>query len=179
MRSKTNPAGRSAEETLPILEETAVVDKRDMFKGTVRVTTQVDLAEEMVRAALRTDTVDVVRVPIGQIVDHPPQARTEGETTIIPVVEEVLVVEKRLLLKEEIHIRMSAETDTVETPRHAPPAACRSRTFRQCGPADSKEGGMNMTSSNKASSDLVGAGVPGKVHQDRRRRWTLGRDRPD
>jgi stress response protein YsnF len=99
-----------------VLEETAVVDKRNVLKGKVRVTTKVEVADEMVRAALQADAVDVVRVPIGEMVDHPPEARTEGETTIIPVVEEVLVVEKRLFLKEEIHIRRSAETDTVEIP---------------------------------------------------------------
>jgi stress response protein YsnF len=42
--------------------------------------------------------------------------RTEGETTIIPVVEEVLVVEKRLVLKEEIHIRRLISKDDVEVP---------------------------------------------------------------
>ena len=34
----------------------------------------------------------------------------------MPVVEEVVVVEKRLVLKEEIHIRRTAQTEAVEVP---------------------------------------------------------------
>jgi stress response protein YsnF len=42
---------------------------------------------------------------MGRIVETAPEIRTEGDVTILPVVEEVLVVEKRLVLKEELHIR--------------------------------------------------------------------------
>lgn len=49
--------------------------------------------------------VDVERVPVDIVVDAPPEMRREGDVTIIPVVEERLVVEKRLVLVEEIHIR--------------------------------------------------------------------------
>ena len=60
-------------------------------------------------AETSTDTLfaeeaDVRRVPVNRIVSEAPQTRQEGEVTIVPIVEEVLVVEKRLLLKEEIHI---------------------------------------------------------------------------
>jgi hypothetical protein len=37
-------------------------------------------------------------------VDVAPEVRVEGNVTIIPVLEEVLVVEKRLVLKEKLHI---------------------------------------------------------------------------
>jgi stress response protein YsnF len=36
--------------------------------------------------------------------------------TIIPVLEEVLVVEKRLVLKEEVHIRSTTSGEDVEVP---------------------------------------------------------------
>jgi stress response protein YsnF len=36
--------------------------------------------------------------------------------TIVPVLEEVLVVEKRLVLKEELHIRRRVDTESVEVP---------------------------------------------------------------
>ena len=36
--------------------------------------------------------------------------------TIIPVLEEILVVEKRLVLKEEVHIRRSTAGEEVEVP---------------------------------------------------------------
>lgn len=53
---------------------------------------------------LFAEEADVRRVPVNRIVSEAPQTRQEGEVTIVPIVEEVLVVEKRLLLKEEIHI---------------------------------------------------------------------------
>ena len=50
-------------------------------------------------------------MPIQRVVDAPLPVREEHGTLIVPVLEEVLVVEKRLMLKEEIHIR----THRVET----------------------------------------------------------------
>ena len=41
--------------------------------------------------------------------------RHEGDVTIIPLIEEVLVVEKRLLLREEI--RVSRRKTTVNNPQ--------------------------------------------------------------
>jgi stress response protein YsnF len=42
--------------------------------------------------------------------------RTEDGVTIIPVLEEVLVVEKRLVLKREIRISKRSNLETVEIP---------------------------------------------------------------
>ena len=50
------------------------------------------------------EDVGVERVSINRIVDEHPETWQDGDTTVIPVVEEVLVVQKRLLLKEEIRI---------------------------------------------------------------------------
>ena len=60
-------------------------------------------------------SVDVTRVPVDRIIDAAPAMRSEGELTIIPVVEEVLVIEKRLLLKEEVHIRRTTRSEDIET----------------------------------------------------------------
>jgi hypothetical protein len=46
----------------------------------------------------------VRHVPVERILDEPAVPRQEGETMIYPVMEEVLVVEKKLMLKEEIHV---------------------------------------------------------------------------
>ncbi len=56
---------------------------------------------------LFTDDVSVERVPVNRIVDAVPETRQEGDVTIIPVIEEVITVEKRLLLREEVRIRRS------------------------------------------------------------------------
>jgi len=51
-------------------------------------------------------------VPVGRVVSEAPQTRQEGDTLIVPILEEVLVVEKRLMLKEELHIRKQSSERT-------------------------------------------------------------------
>lgn len=93
------------EETIPIIEERAVVSKRLVETGRVQVHIRVETREEMVRAELTRDEVTVERFAVNRRVETAPDIRQDGEVTIIPVVEEVLVVEKRLMLVEEIHLR--------------------------------------------------------------------------
>ena len=105
-----------AEEIIPLVEETATVDKRQVITGRVRVQTVTDTVEELAHAYVQRETVEVTRVPIDKVVETAPEIRTDGDVTIVPVLEEVLVVEKRLVLKEELHIRRRVETETVEVP---------------------------------------------------------------
>ena len=105
-----------SEEVIPLVEETATIDKRQVVTGRVRVQTVTDTVEELARADVQREIVEVTRVPIDRMVEAAPEIRTEGDVTILPVVEEVLVVEKRLVLKEELHIRRRVETETVEVP---------------------------------------------------------------
>ena len=79
----------------------------------MRVQTKVEISEAHLRENLVSETVIVSRKPIGEYVERIPEVRTEGDLTIIPVLEEVLVVEKKLLLKEEIHVRKQATTETI------------------------------------------------------------------
>ena len=105
-----------SEEVIPLVEETAIVGKREVITGRVRVHTVTDAIEELARADVQRETVDVTRVPIDRIVETAPEIRTEGDVTIVPVLEEVLVVEKRLVVKEELHIRRRVESEAVEVP---------------------------------------------------------------
>jgi len=105
-----------SEEVIPLVEETATVVKRQVVTGRVRVQTVTDTIEEVAQANVQRESVEVTRVPVDRIVESAPEVRTEGDVTIVPVVEEVLVVEKRLVLKEELHIRRRVETETVEVP---------------------------------------------------------------
>jgi uncharacterized protein (TIGR02271 family) len=89
---------------IPVVEETLSVRTQAFETGRVRITTQVHEREEVVDEAVAREVVEVQRVPVGRYVDAPVATRTEGDTTIIPVLEEVLVVEKRILLKEEVHV---------------------------------------------------------------------------
>src|ERR671921_61679 len=102
------------DETIPVIEETAFIDKREIETGRVKVHTVVDASEQIVREALSTRNVKVTRVPVDQVVTKVPEIRTENGVTIVPVLEERLVVEKRLVLKEEVHIEQEVSHETVE-----------------------------------------------------------------
>jgi uncharacterized protein (TIGR02271 family) len=104
------------DDVLPIVEETVTLDKRDIVTERVRVHTRTSTQQELVSAALERTDVEVTRVPVEREIDAAPPIRTEGDVTIIPVVEEILVVEKRLMLREEIHVRQTATTQSVEVP---------------------------------------------------------------
>jgi stress response protein YsnF len=109
-------ADEHASPTIPLTSEELRVDKRSVVTGRVLVKTLVDSFEEVVKETLKTECVQTTRVEIGKEIETVPSVRTEGDTTIIPVVEEVLIVEKRLFLKEEIHIRRVLSNDEVEVP---------------------------------------------------------------
>lgn len=107
---------RFDEEVLTLAEERASVTKRRYESGVVRVRTVTESAEHIERAALEFESAEVTHHPVNQFVDAMPQVRQEGDLTILPVVEERLVVEKRLFVSEEIHIRRVRRTEEVELP---------------------------------------------------------------
>jgi hypothetical protein len=67
--------------------------------------------DHLIDELLAHEKVEIERVVIGRPVDAVPPVREEGDTTVISVVEEVLVVERRLVLKEEIHLRRVRTTE--------------------------------------------------------------------
>ncbi|TXM91912.1 YsnF/AvaK domain-containing protein [Methylobacterium sp. WL116] len=105
--------------TLPLIAETARIDKRAVETGRVRVSTRTETIDQVLRETLRSDMVGVTRVPINRTLavgEAPPAVREENGVTIIPVLEEILVVEKRLVLKEEVHVRQTTAGEDVEMP---------------------------------------------------------------
>lgn len=105
-----------AEKILRLVEETATIHKQEVITGKVRIRTVTDTVEERARANLQRDVVEVTRMPVDEVVDTAPEIRTEGDVTIVPVLEEVLVVTKQLVLKEELHVRRRVESEAVEVP---------------------------------------------------------------
>ena len=99
-----------------MVEETARIDKREVQTGRVKVHTVVETSEQMVREALSSQNVKVTRVPVDQPVEPAAGSRLPDEITIVPVLEEILVVEKRLILREELHIKQEVSHETVEVP---------------------------------------------------------------
>jgi uncharacterized protein (TIGR02271 family) len=99
------PMRKAKPAVIPVIQEQATVQKRVVETGRVRIAKHVREYEEIVDVPHFQEEVKVERVPVNQFVDAVPEVRTEGETTIIPVVEERYVVEKRLFVVEELHVR--------------------------------------------------------------------------
>ena len=99
-------------EALPVVEERAVVRKRRRVTQAVQVRTTVHEHEHVVERPVTAEEVTIERVPIDRWVEAPLPVREEGELTIVPVHEEVVVVETRLKLVEELHIRRQRITST-------------------------------------------------------------------
>ncbi|MBP2313684.1 YsnF/AvaK domain-containing protein [Azospirillum soli] len=102
----------SDEQVLPLHEEVLSVGKRAVERAQVRITTEVRERQETVEQDLDRESVEVVRVPVGRPVDAAPEPRQEGDVLIVPILEEELVVTKRLVLKEELHIRKTVTRHT-------------------------------------------------------------------
>lgn len=100
--------------SIPVVEEELKIDRREVETGRVRVRT---VPEEQTRVVsdrlLRTD-VTVERVPKDEEIDAVPPVRDEGETVVVPVIEERLV--KRLFLVEEVRLTRRASTEEFEQP---------------------------------------------------------------
>lgn len=95
--------------TVPVVQEELHVGRRRVETGKgVRVTKTVDEQDAVVDEPLVREEVHVERVAVNRPVDGPQEAYYDGDTLVVPVVEEVLVTEKRLVLKEEIRITRSA-----------------------------------------------------------------------
>jgi uncharacterized protein (TIGR02271 family) len=114
--SNTINTTRLAEETkesgtLRLAAEELSVTKATTETGRVRVSTHTHEREALVDENLAKETVEIERIPVGVRIEAVPEVRHEGDTTIIPVVEEVLFLERRLMLKEEIHIRRVRTTE--------------------------------------------------------------------
>lgn len=99
---------------IPVIEEQLQLGKRIIETGRVLIQKSVTEREETVTMPLNRDEVNVERVLVNRYVDTPPPVRYEGDTMIIPVLEEVVVVEKRLMLIEELHVT-KRQTQTIDT----------------------------------------------------------------
>lgn len=88
-----------------VIQEEAVVEKRVVETGKVIISKKISEHEEIVDIPLFQEKVDVERIPINQIVQERPAVRQDGEVMIIPVVQEQVFYQKRLVLIEELHVR--------------------------------------------------------------------------
>ena len=102
---------RASETVLPLLAEEVAVSKQVVETGRVQISRVTHEREQLIDELLARETVEIERTRIGQHVDAMPAVREEGDTIVVPIVEEVLVVERRLFLKEEVRIRRVRSTE--------------------------------------------------------------------
>lgn len=89
---------------VPVMVEELDVQKRQVETGLVRIHKTIHEHEELVDEPLFQEEVVIERVPINRVVEEAIPIRYEGETIIVSLLEEVPVIEKRLVLKEELRI---------------------------------------------------------------------------
>ena len=91
--------------TLPVVEETVNLEKKTIETSKVKISKTVNVDTETVNLLKVQDEVQIERISINEFVQTPPPPlRYEGNIIIIPVLQEVMVTEKRLLLIEEVRI---------------------------------------------------------------------------
>jgi uncharacterized protein (TIGR02271 family) len=111
-----DPENQETALIVPVLQEDLIVEKRRVETGRTRITKHVHEHEEVIDEPVLREDVAIEHVPINKIWEGPaPAPRYEGDTLVIPLLEEVLVVEKRLMLKEEL--RISRIQKTVREPQ--------------------------------------------------------------
>ncbi|WAS97438.1 YsnF/AvaK domain-containing protein [Nannocystis punicea] len=99
-------AGPREETVIPRLEERLRVGTRVREHGRVRIDKTVEERDEPVELAGVEEHVVSWRVPVGRPVEAPVPVRYDGDTMILPIHEEVVVVQKQLVLREELHVRV-------------------------------------------------------------------------
>ena len=92
---------------IPVVEEQLTVGTRVVETGRgVRIHKTISEQPVVIDERLMRDEMEIERVPVDRIValEDKPATRYEGDTLVVPVFEEVLVVERRLRIKEELRI---------------------------------------------------------------------------
>ena len=104
------PAQEARSDIISVIAERLRIEKKTVEGEGVRIHLVTDEEPTPANVTLRTERIEVERVAVGRVVESAPPVREENGVTIIPVMEEVVVTETRLVLKEELHVRRIAGT---------------------------------------------------------------------
>lgn len=117
------PAAAEAAGVLRVVEEELEVGRRRFQTGAVRVRKLVHDETVEVPGERVTERVITQRVPIGRVVQQPPAVRHEGDTIVVPILEERIVLHTELVLVEELRItrrrEVQAHTEAVTLRRES------------------------------------------------------------
>ena len=111
VHSEQQPKGSIEDSKLTLLAEELTIRKEAVETGRLRVSKQTHTREASIDEDLLSEYAEIETIPVGRQIFKIPSVRYEGDTTIIPIVEEVLHTERRLILKEEIRITRRQKTE--------------------------------------------------------------------
>lgn len=113
---ETRPFEQTNSVVIPVRAEELRVDSQIVETGRLRVSKSVDETVQSIELPEMHEETEVYRVAVNQVIHTAPPVRHEGDTLIIPVLREEVVVQKRLILVEEVHItRKPVHTHRQET----------------------------------------------------------------
>jgi uncharacterized protein (TIGR02271 family) len=99
--------------TLPVHEEVIDPVISEVESGRLRIRKRVEEVPVDLLVDADHDEVTVERIAVDRPVDTAPEPWQEGETLVIPVMEEVVVTETRLVVREEIRITRRRVSDQI------------------------------------------------------------------
>lgn len=112
------PDELAEEMVLPLIEEALRIGKRKVETGRVRISVGTEQEDRVVRETLRSERAGVERVAIGRELAEgeavPVVRRDPDGALVVPILEEILVIERRLVLREELRLLVSATEEAVE-----------------------------------------------------------------
>ncbi|HEY0071733.1 MAG TPA: YsnF/AvaK domain-containing protein [Chloroflexia bacterium] len=108
---------------VPLVDEYLEVHKQWVQSGEVIVRRSVQTSRQTIPVELQHEEVQVDRVPMNRPVAYGEQTQPwwDGEVMVVPVIEEEIVVSKRLVLREEVRIskrkvsRQETVSDTIRS----------------------------------------------------------------
>jgi uncharacterized protein (TIGR02271 family) len=107
------PGVPSEEIVIPVAAEELTVETRGVVRARVQVTKRIEARDAVVEVPLIHEALVIERVPVNAFVEAvAPVIRHEDGVLVIPLMEEVTVPEKRLLLREEIRVSRHRSTTT-------------------------------------------------------------------
>ena len=98
-------SGQAQTEFVTLAVEDVAISRRRIAGDLVRLSTSTRMREHQVDEGLTHEQVIIERIAVARAVDAVPEIRVEGDVTIVPVVTEEIVVQRRLVLIEEVHMR--------------------------------------------------------------------------
>jgi uncharacterized protein (TIGR02271 family) len=103
--------GAPSGERMQLREEELVPHKEMREAGRVRIRKEVEEVPRVLDVEAAREQVAVEHVPVGKVVPEKRAPWREGDFLIVPVYEEQVEVVKRLVLREQLRIRLETTTE--------------------------------------------------------------------